>query len=300
MNKKALMLVLFTAIISGVSIFVNKFGVVGIDSGVFTFTKNIIVGLLLLGIILGLKEYKHLKALKRKDWSILLLIGLLGGAIPFVLFFQGLQMTSGAGGSFVHKLMFIFVAILAVVFLKEKISKKVWIPAAALIAGSFLLLQLTSFEYNWGIALVLIATLFWSVENIISKRVLERIEPKVLAFGRLFFGSLFIMAYLFSTGKFSLVYDLSWSQLSWILVTVPFLLLYVLTWYSGLKHVKVTTATSILLLGAPITAILSFVFLNSPFTIMQAVGSLLIIGGVISMVLLLEKKPHEVPTISTA
>ena len=304
MERKGLLLVFLTAIISGISIFVNKFGVSGIDSTVFTFAKNILVGLLLLGIILGLNEFKNLKVLEKKDWLYLLVVGLVGGAIPFVLFFRGLQLTNSVAGSFVHKLMFVFVAVFAVIFLKEKISKKIWIPATALIIGNFFLLNIsiTSFSLDLGIVLVLVAALFWSAENVLSKRLLNKqsLEPKVLAFGRLFFGSLFIMAYLVFTGKFSLIYGLSWTQFSWILITVPFLLMYVLTWYSGLKHVKVTTATSILLLGSPITALLSFVFLGSVFTIMQAIGSLLIIGGIISLVLLLEKKPYEVPTISIA
>ena len=302
MERKGLLLVFLTAIISGISIFVNKFGVSGIDSTVFTFTKNLIVGLLLLGIILGLNQFKNLKVLEKKDWLYLLVVGLIGGAIPFVLFFRGLQLTNSAAGSFVHKLMFVFVAVFAVIFLKEKISKKIWIPATALIMGNFFLLNISSFSLDLGIVLVLVAALFWSAENVLSKRLLDkqRLEPKVLAFGRLFFGSVFIMTYLVFTGKFSLVYGLSWTQFSWILITVPFLLMYVLTWYSGLKHVKVTTATSILLLGSPITALLSFVFLGSVFTIMQAIGSLLIIGGIISLVLLLEKKSYEVPTISIA
>ena len=44
LERKGLQLVFFTAIISGVSIFINSYGIKGIDSSVFTFSKNIIVG----------------------------------------------------------------------------------------------------------------------------------------------------------------------------------------------------------------------------------------------------------------
>jgi drug/metabolite transporter (DMT)-like permease len=188
--------------------------------------------------------------------------------------------------------MFIIVAVLALFFLKEKLSKKIFIPAVLLLAGNFLLLKLSSFEFGLGAAFVLAATFFWAVENVISKKVLVRIEPKTVAFGRLFFGSLFILAYLFVIGKAPLVFSLSFSQFSWILVTVPFLLLYVITWYTGLKEISVTTATSILLLGSPITTLLSFVFLGSALGVMQAIGMLLILSGV-SMVILIEKKSYS-------
>ena len=297
MKNKGLMFVFGTAVISGFSIFINKFGVKGIDSSIFAFSKNFLVSLLLIGLILGFKEFDNLKRLDKKQWGSLVLVGLVGGSIPFLLFFRGLQLSSGAVGSLIHKSMFIFVAILAVVFLKERLSKKILIPAVLLIAGNLLLLRITSFELTTGALFVLGATLFWSVENVISKHLLKEIEPKILAFGRLFFGSIFIMVFLIGTGKVGLLATVNVSQLSWIFVTSIFLLLYVFTWYTGLRDVKVTTATSILLLGSPITTLLSFIFLGTALSVIHAIGILLIICGV-GYILLLDRKIYL--TSSTA
>lgn len=296
MKNKGWIFVFFTALISGCSIFVNKFGVKGIDSTVFTFLKNGVVALFLFAIILGFKEFHNLKKLSKKEWLQLLSIGLIGGSIPFVLFFKGLQLSNGAIGSFIHKTMFIFVAVLAIIFLKEKLSKKVMIPAVLLLAGNFLLLKLTSFELSLGALLVLIATLFWSVENIISKHVLKTVEPKVLAFGRLFFGSLFIMVYMVFTDKIALIGSITSAQFGWILISAPFLLLYVITWYTGLKEIKATTATSILLLGSPITTLLSFAFLGSALSVMQAMGILLVLTGIVAMIIL-TREDYSEPTV---
>src|SRR3989338_837940 len=153
MEKKGVLLVFLTALISGVSIFVNSFGVKGVDSTVFTFAKNFIVAILLICIIFGLREFNNLKRLSTRDWLWLLLIGLIGGAVPFVLFFKGLQLSSGALGSFVHKTMFVFVAVLALIFLKERIKLKVVIPAALLLAGNFLLLKMGSFKFDLAVLL---------------------------------------------------------------------------------------------------------------------------------------------------
>ena len=79
--------------------------------------------------------------------------------------------------------------------------------------------------------------------------------------------------------------------------SVRLLLLYVITWYTGLKYTKASTATSILLLGSPITTLLSFFFLKTHLVVPQAIGILLIIGGVISMILL---EKSYAPISSTA
>src|SRR3989338_4101548 len=117
-KESALFLVLATAFISGFSIFINKFGVAGINSSIFTFGKNTAVAIFLLSIILMTGNFRKFADLKRKQWLDLAAVGLIGGSIPFLLFFRGLQLTSAAAGSFIQKMMFIFVAVTAVFFLR--------------------------------------------------------------------------------------------------------------------------------------------------------------------------------------
>ena len=119
MNKnKGLILILGTAFISGLSVFVNKFGIVLISPYIFTGLKGIVVALLAISWLLMMKDWKTLKKLTKKQWLILSGIGLIGGSIPFLLFFKGLSLTTGIQAAFIHKTMFIYIAILAFVFLK--------------------------------------------------------------------------------------------------------------------------------------------------------------------------------------
>ncbi|MCB9359617.1 DMT family transporter [Candidatus Woesearchaeota archaeon] len=289
MGNKGVLLVLLTAIVSGVSIFLNRFGVSGMDSTIFTFSKNILVALFLAGVMLAFNQWDNIKKLTSKQWWSLVLVGLVGGSIPFVLFFAGLKMTTGAAGSFVHKLMFIFVAILAFMFLKEKMSWKMIVPALLLVIGNYYMLNLSGLEMSFGLGLVLIATLFWAVENVISKRLLREMEGNVVAFGRMFFGSIFIFAYILFSGKVSVFSSLGMGELGWIAITSLLLLAYVMTWYNGLKSVSVSTATCILLLGSPITTLLSLFFSGASVTLLQASGLIMVVLGVISLVLLDKK-----------
>lgn len=281
MNQKGLKLVFLTAIISGFSIFINKFGVEGINPYVFTFSKNLIVFLFLFSIILFFKNFEQLKKLQIKQWSKLAVIGFFGGSIPFLLFFKGLSIASSATAAFIHKMMFIYVIFLAAIFLKEKINKKVLAGTVMLLISNFLILKLSNLTFNIGDLLILVATLFWAAENTISKYVLKTINPIIVAFGRMFFGSIFILIFLIASGNISFVATLTSGQMLWVLITSAFLFSYVLTWYSGLKHVKVSIATSILLLGSPITTLLSFVFLGASVSMSQLVGILLVPIGIL-------------------
>ncbi len=280
MNKKGVALVLGAAIISGISIFLNKFAVTGIDSSIFTFSKNIVVAVILVSALLLWKR-NAFSSLSRKNWVQLALIGFVGGSIPFLLFFRGLQLSSGAMGSFLHKTMFIVVAVLALIFLKEKIRKEFLIAGMALLAGNFLLLRMNGFSIGMGEVLVIAATGFWAAENIISKHALKDLDGTTVAAGRMGFGAFFIFLFLLASGKSSLLLSVSGDQLLWILFTSALLVAYLMAWYNGLKHVDVSVATAILLIGSPITSLLSFAFLSASFNLSDAAGMIFIAAGVL-------------------
>lgn len=255
--KRGLLLIFTTAIISGVSIFLNKYSVSAINPYVFTFLKNAIVALALAGIFLAVRERRALKNLTKKQWVVLGLIGLVGGSVPFLMFFKGLALTSAAQGSFIHKTMFIYVAVMAVVFLKEKLNKNFIIGALLLLLGNLLLLKKMPVSFGAGDILVLAATFFWAIENVISKYALRDLSGKIVAWGRMTFGSLFILGYLGYMGNLAPVASLNFQQIGWTLITAGLLFGYVLTWYGGLKYVPVSVATAVLMFGSSITTMLS-------------------------------------------
>jgi len=280
--EKGYYLVLATAIVSGFSIFMNKWAVEGLNPYLFTWSKNILVAVFLFSMILLMREWSDLKEVKAKQWLLLISIGLVGGSIPFLMFFKGLQMTSAANASFIHKTMFIYVAILAAIFLKEKISKRFFLGAVLLLIGNYLLLKFTG-NFDAGAWLVFGATLLWAVENVISKYVLRTLSSRIVAFGRMFFGSLFILIFLVATGHIQQIIEFTAPQIKWVLFTSILLLLYVATWYEGLRTIDVSVATCVLLLGSVITTGLQLAFLGKPVTVMQGVGMLLLALGVIAI-----------------
>lgn len=281
--KKGYFLVLVTAIISGFSIFINKFGVNVVDPYIFTWLKNLLVAVFLCGIIFIFKDWQLLKSLTKKQWGLLLSIGLIGGSIPFLLFFKGLSLTTAAQGAFWHKTMFIYVALLAVLFLKERIDRKFIVGGFLLIVGNLFLLKKIPYSISDGDLLIFIATLFWATENIISKYTLQNLEGRIVAWGRMFFGSIFIFIFLFLTNQLTLIADISLKQISWVFLTSIFLFGYVLSWYSGLKLIPASKATVILLLGAPITTLLNLIS-GKIITLNEIIAGVSIIFGIILII----------------
>ncbi len=278
-QNKGIFLIFLTAFISGLSIFINKFGVDFMNPYIFIGLKNSLVAFLVIGLILIMKDWKALLNLRKKEWFGLFGVGLLGGFIPFILFFKGLTMISAAQAGFIHKLMFIFVFVLASIFLKEKIKQVYLISGLLLLLGNLFLLNLLPLEFNFGSLLILLAIIFWAAETVLSKYLLKKLSARIIMGGRMFLGSIFIFIFLLFTSQAGLIFELNLQQIGWIMITGVFLFGYIMTWYTGLKYVKVSVAVLILLLASPITSLLSLIFLNQAWTGMELTGLSFCLGA---------------------
>jgi uncharacterized membrane protein len=77
-------------------------------------------------------------------------------------------------------------------------------------------------------------------------------------------GGLALVGYVAVTGKLDVLTGLSSGQWLWVIVTAATLFFYVGAWYGALRLAPATVVTSILTLGAPITALLSTQFSGRP------------------------------------
>ncbi len=298
-RQKGVYLALATALISGVAIFISKFAVDQLkDPFIFTTAKNTLTALVLFSGLFLIGQIKDFKKLKLKNWLYLIAIGIVGGSIPFLLFFKALSMTQAPVAAFMHKTLFIWVAILAVPFLKERLSKIQIFALVILLLGNVLLGGIYSWHFGWPEFLVLIATILWAAESILVKKVLKNVNFRIAAFSRMFFGSVIMLAYLVITGKAGILVHLSNLQWLWIIITAAFLVGYVTFWYSALKFAPASVVASILVLGSLITTFLNSIFITHKFAPIEVLGILSMALGIIIFVLWQPKikkiKPREV------
>ncbi len=280
-TRKATLLALGTALISGVSIFVNKFVVTGLDDPIlFSTVKNVLVALLLVGIVLAYRSKDEIKSLTVKQWKQLALIGLVGGALPFALFFSGLALIPAVSAAMIHKTLFVWVALLAAIFLRERLSGYQWLGVAILFMANVVVGGFAGFTGSLGEFMVLGATLLWAIENIIAKRVLSELSSVTVASARMVFGSVLLLAFLTLTGRIGGIADMTLVGLGWTLLTAVLLLGYVLTWYTALKHAPASYVAALLVPATLVTNVLSAVFITGALSPVQLQsGFLMILGG---------------------
>jgi drug/metabolite transporter (DMT)-like permease len=248
------LLALVTAAISGVSIFVNGLAVKQVpDPALYTTLKNGVAAVLLIAVAAASVRPASVRAIPRRSWGWLLLIGGIGGSIPFVLFFTGLAEASAPSAAFIHKTLFIWVALLAVPFLRERLGLAQLGALAVLLLGQTLILTPAGVTWGTGETLIALATLLWAVETIIARRVLATVPSAIVAAARLGFGMVILVGYLAATGGLSGIAALQPLQWAWILLTGLFLGGYVTTWFAALQRAPASLVTAILVLGAPVT-----------------------------------------------
>ena len=259
--NKGIQLALLTAIISGFSIFFSKIFVSKMDPVVFTTLKNVFVAVVLSGFLFRPTLTAQFKKLTKQDWMKLVLIGVIGGSIPFALFFTGLSMTSAVTGAIIHKTLFIWVAFLAIIFLREKLSFLQMIGYVLILWGGMWVSSWQGISFNRGEQMIFAATILWAVENVIAKKTLATIPSELVAWARMAIGSVILIGIVVWQGHSNQLTSLSLPNLQATLIGAAFLTGYVLTWYKALSKAPATVVSVVLTLSTIITGLLSTQFL---------------------------------------
>lgn len=248
-------LALATAVISGVAVFLNSQAVRAFpDATLFTTLKNSIAAVVLLGAAAAVGGLP--RGLGSRRWLGLLTLGLVGGSIPFVLFFNGLAGASAPAAAVIHKTLFIWVALLAVVLLRERPGAWALGALGVLLAAQLMIQPPTGVSWGGGESLIALATGFWAIETIVARRLLASVPSLTAGAARMGFGLIILVGYLALSGRLGMVTTLGAAQWAWVIGTGLLLAGYVATWYGALKRAPATVVTAVLTLGAPITALL--------------------------------------------
>lgn len=276
-------LVLLTVLVSGVSNFVNFRAAQGTNVDAWITLRNAFVVLLLVPFAIipgaGVRPPRT-----RSEWIGIVAVGLVGGAVPFLLYFHGFQLAAGQGGaasaSLGYRSLFLLATLLSVVALRERIPRRFLPAAGLLLVGNALLLSLTGPLWTDGSGLVLLATGLWACEYTMSKRLLRTLPSGTVALGRMGFGVAFLAAYLGATGQVSAMAAFSAADWMWLSASGFLLFAFVTAWYAGLRTVDLSTASSLLVLAFPITWGLGVLSSQVAFVPGQATGAVAVAAGV--------------------
>jgi drug/metabolite transporter (DMT)-like permease len=248
-----------TALVSGVSVFVNASAVRAFgDPVLFTTLKNGVAAIVLVAVAAAVVDRApmRIRRLDPRSLAGLVLLGVIGGSIPFVLFFTGLANASAPAAALIHKTLFLWVALLAVVLLRERLGALQIGALAVLVVAQLMILPADGLALTSGEWMIAAATGMWAVEVVVAKRLLARVPSPIAGAARMGIGLVLLLGYVAVTGGLAGVGALGAEQWAWVIVTGGLLSAYVASWYAALRRAPASAVTAILTLGAPITAAL--------------------------------------------
>ena len=271
------------AVISGFAVFVNGLAVRRFDDPtVYTTAKNLIAGAVLVIALVAtttVSSTPRLSSVPRSAWPTLAFIAVVGGSVPFVLFFEGLARATLTNSAFIHKTLVVWVAIGATVFLRERITA-VHVAAIGLLLVGHLMLTggLGASTFGSAELLVLAATLCWATEVVVVKRLLVAVPYQIATVARMAGGSVLLVGWLALEGDLAALGGFAAHQWAWLLFTGITLAAFVGTWYAALSMAPAVDVTAVLVLGAVITGLLNSGFRGVPLTV-DSYGYVLIALG---------------------
>ncbi|CAM4213088.1 DMT family transporter [Paenibacillus alkaliterrae] len=225
---------------------------------------------------------KRLKHLIRRDYLLLIPLGFIGILLNQAAFFSGLKTVSATTASLILSLTPITATLLASLFLKEIITRRMVIGSIVAIMGIFFVVgKSDGLEFSIGILYILLAMLTFAISIIMMRKLTERIDPFIATVYSTVIGSIMVIPVAIIKDPLNQVSPHLWA---WVMLFVTAIVaqgLCGLIWNFQLKRVGVGKASIFLNLQPFVAMIVGFMLLGTPVTTIQLIGSLLIVGGVV-------------------
>ena len=235
------------AVISGFAIYINSLGVKLFASAtLYTTLKNAVVGIaLLLPLLLFAERRAEWRRLSKGQWGWLLLLAVIGGSVPYVLFFTGLKMSSPVTSSLLNHAQFVVVAVLAFFLLRERAGSIVWLALAVLFIGTLWGTSMAGLRWGMGDTLVALSTILFAGGVVLAKYLLQGLSTLTVMTAKMSIGSLLLVIYIALTGQAGEIFKLSSAQWEFAVITGLILLAFTVTAFLALRYASATVATAI-------------------------------------------------------
>ncbi len=201
-------------------------------------------------------------------------------AIGQGLLFIGTKLTSGTNTGLLLQSEPIYSLILGAIFLGEIISGGQILATLFMVLGAMAIVYRGGSSLNLGDIFILLSPLMFQMSHLMGKKLLNRkISVNMILAGRQFFGGLILVFFTLITSKSTVVFNIHNFGVGLYLGMLTAIV--ALCWYSSIKKIPVSTASSFLPLTALVSLLGSVFFLKEIVGIQQYIGFFLIVGGMI-------------------
>ena len=224
------------------------------------------------------------KTNNNRNYFLLALTSICGAVIAPALFFYGLSSTSASDSSILVNGEVLFSILLAMIFFNEKLIKREIIAVILVLFGIIILttnMQFSNYflELNIGNILIVGSTLFWALDNNISKIISKTIHiPKIIVLKSLIGGSLLFMLTMIIFGIEEFEVDI---------IHIPYLVFAgsmgfgasLFFFLNSLKRIGTVKTMLLFSTSSIFGMIFATIFLNENITIYQIIAVAVILGG---------------------
>lgn len=231
-----------------------------------------------------------IKLIMQKQYNQLFLPKVLKTLLPIALFsaigqaclFIGTKLTSGTNTGLLLQVEPIYALVLGVIFLGEIIGNGQVGSTLLMIIGAMTIVYKTGkVGPNLGDFFILLSPLMYQISHAIAKRLLNKqVDTFLILAVRQLYGGLMLLIFAFFMNKstihlFNLSNLVTASYLGLFLSAVAFI------WYTSIKKIPVSIASSFLPLTALVSLLGSVFFLKETISLQQYVGFFFIVGGML-------------------
>lgn len=114
-----------------------KVGVAGVNSDFATLVRTVVILMAAAGIVLATGHWQDPATVSGRTWLFLILSGMATG-LSWICYFRALQLGNAGQVAPLDKLSVVLVAVLAAVFLGERLSPGAWAGVGLIAAGAVL------------------------------------------------------------------------------------------------------------------------------------------------------------------
>ncbi|ARU60853.1 hypothetical protein CBW65_06900 [Tumebacillus avium] len=218
-------------------------------------------------------------SITKKQWAALFLCGGVIYALISTLYFASLNYISGSLATLMLYTYPIFVVILSGLIEKEVFPRKVIFSILLAFAGMTLVIGASYGAINTvGLLLAISASVGYAIHIVLMNRVVKQL-PAFLTTGLvILFTALVQLMIGLTTGSLDFHFDtMAWASI--LGLTAASTILALLTFFAGLQLVGSTNASMLSMLEPILTIVLSVIILDESFTLLQMIGTLIVLFG---------------------
>ncbi|MDF1544921.1 MAG: DMT family transporter [bacterium] len=270
---------LFQQILGAMAFPISKFGLAVIEPFTFAFYRFLISSILLLAIV---RMRKQGIPVEKKDWWKIIGLGVLIIPLNQTLYLWGQSMTAAGHGSFLFATVPIWILLMALTHLKEKLvwRRIVGVLVAFSGVGVIMFSGAASFgrDYLWGDFIILVAVIAWAYYTVFGKPLVQkygafRVTAYSLASGSVIyfpFGLYMAMKFDYSQATVG-----AWGAVLYMAIGTS-VAAYVL-WYWVLKFMEVSRIAVFQNMQPIMASLVAMVWLGEPL------GWTFVIGGSVAL-----------------